>query len=674
MAPRLQSVLLLLISLYSALSLGSQYSPYSSSQNALTTCLAAASVPYASRNSAQWTQDTKPYNLRLTYTPAAVAIPTTTKHIQAAVRCGNKNGVRISAKGGGHSYASFGYGGEDGHLVIVLDAMDKVTLNKHMSCNIQAGARLGHVAYELFNLDHRALSHGSCPGVGISGHALHGGYGLASRTYGLTLDNFIGATVVLANGSTVYTAVWERPNLFWALRGAGSSFGIVAELDFMTFKAPETVTPYTIELDWDEDDAVEGLLALQKLATEAPRELNMQIYMAPTGQTIQGVYYGDRDGLNAALRPFLGEINAQISKANTTGWLEGLEYFADGQALDQRRPYNSHSTFYKTSLLTNALTRSQVKSLVGALFDNAKDPSARHSWYLLLDLYGGPNSAVSDKAPSDTAYVHRDKLLLYQFSDRGSSNGEYPEEGFNLLKGFQGSVTSSMDDGEWGMYANYLDSELDGETAARLYYGENLGRLRRIKAEYDPDDIFWNPQGIRPAKPLKFPFVEGDRSRSEVCEVWKLDLASFDSVESLSKKTNTLERIDALIENAGVALVDKTLLEGIEMSVKINVLATMLLGIRALPRLQESARASGIKPRLVSVAVEKLDGDIFEALSREDASMAGRYPLTKLLQFYAAQQMASLYPISETGVVTNILNPGLCTTELNRSSGGLLGL
>ncbi|KAF5020130.1 hypothetical protein F66182_7841 [Fusarium sp. NRRL 66182] len=464
---------------------------------ALNACLAERAVPYVPRNSTQWTQEARPYNLRLAYIPAAIVIPTTTEHIQDAVRCGSLHGVRVSARSGGHSYGSFGYGGEDGHLVVVLDAMDRVTLNKDMSCNIQAGARLGHVATELFKLDQRAIPHGTCPGVGIAGHALHGGYGFASRTYGLTSDTLIGATIILANGTSRYTADWEMPELNWALRGAGSSFGIVAELDFGTFQAPDTATPFNMHLDWSEDEAVRGLLALQEFAVEAPRELNMHVYMAPTGQTIQGVYYGSTAGLNAALQPLLGRIHAQISNANTSGWIESLEYFANGQQLDQRRPYNQHNNFYSTSLFTKALTRNQAESLAKVLWNNINDPNARHTWHLLIDLFGGPNSAVTESTVN-SAFPHRDKLFLYQFSDRGNYTA-HASNGFSLLKGFRESVTASMADGEWGMYANYLDTELDNEEAVRLYYGESLDRLKRIKAAYDPKDMFWNPQGIRPA-------------------------------------------------------------------------------------------------------------------------------------------------------------------------------
>ncbi|KAH7165424.1 hypothetical protein EDB81DRAFT_639478 [Dactylonectria macrodidyma] len=465
-------------------------------RNALTSCLANANVRFSIQNSTEWAQVTKPYNLRLAFSPAAVAIPSSVEEIRAAVSCGIQNAVLVSAKGGGHSYGSTGFGGEDGHLVIVLDRMFGVTLGENGMARVQPGARLGHVAVELFNQGRRAIAHGSCPGVGVSGHVLHGGYGMASRTHGLTLDWLTGAKVVLANGSLVYCSATENADLFWGLRGAGSSFGVVAELEFDTFEAPDRVTPFSIDLDWGEDEAVEGFAALQEIAMGAPKELNMQMYMAPAGQTIQGVFYGDRIGLDAALRPLLDDIGAQISKASTMGWIEGLEYFADDQALDQTFPYD-HSTFYKTSLMTHSLTRSQIKSLMSALFSNIDNASDRHSWYVLIDLHGGANSVVAGPAADSTAYAHRDKLLLYQFSDRGVDGVPYPEQGFALLEGFRESVTASMEDGRWGMYANYLDTQLDSETAQRLYWGENLPRLRRIKAALDPGDVFWFPQGVR---------------------------------------------------------------------------------------------------------------------------------------------------------------------------------
>lgn len=136
---------------------------------AIDDCLSKASVPVDKAGSATWTADIKPFNSRLPFTPAAVAVPTTIPQIQAAVNCGRTSGLKVSAKSGGHSYASSGLGGENGHLVIQLDRMFNVTLNKATNvATVQPGARLGHIANELFKQGNRAISAGTCPGSVVS--------------------------------------------------------------------------------------------------------------------------------------------------------------------------------------------------------------------------------------------------------------------------------------------------------------------------------------------------------------------------------------------------------------------------------------------------------------------------------------------------------------------------
>jgi len=132
---------------------------------AIDDCLNSASVPVDAPGSADWKADAAPYNPRLTYTPVAIAVPTKAEHVQSAVSCAAKVGLKVNAKSGGHSYASLGFGGEDGHLMVQLDRMYNVTLNKATNvATIQAGARLGHVATELYNQGQRAIAHGTCPG------------------------------------------------------------------------------------------------------------------------------------------------------------------------------------------------------------------------------------------------------------------------------------------------------------------------------------------------------------------------------------------------------------------------------------------------------------------------------------------------------------------------------
>jgi FAD/FMN-containing dehydrogenase len=122
-------------------------------------------VPYDVRNSTDWKNDVRPFNNRLKWTPVAIAVPSTAAHVQGAVNCGAQLGLKVNPKSGGHSYASFGLGGEDGHLVVELDRMYNVTLDNSTGvARVQGGARLGHIATQLYKLGGRAFSHGTCPG------------------------------------------------------------------------------------------------------------------------------------------------------------------------------------------------------------------------------------------------------------------------------------------------------------------------------------------------------------------------------------------------------------------------------------------------------------------------------------------------------------------------------
>lgn len=133
--------------------------------DALAGCLADAGVPVDAPGSPGWQLDATPFNLRLNYTPVAIAVPTTARHVQDAVACARALGVKANAKSGGHSHASFGLGGEDGHLVIQMDSMDRVVLDRSTGiATVEGGARLGHVVWELYNQGRRGFSHGTCPG------------------------------------------------------------------------------------------------------------------------------------------------------------------------------------------------------------------------------------------------------------------------------------------------------------------------------------------------------------------------------------------------------------------------------------------------------------------------------------------------------------------------------
>lgn len=216
----------------------------------LQDCLAAKNVPVFFATSSGFSQLAQPYNLRLAYTPSVIVVPTEAGQVTDAVLCAAASNVKVQAKSGGHSYASFSSGGQNGSMIIDLQAYQDINVDpeEYYQAKVGAGVRLGDLALSLYNQSQRALPHGTCPGVGVGGHATHGGYGYTSRAWGLTLDHIIAADVVLANGSFVHVSAGEYPDIYYALRGAADSFGIIIYFYFQTVPAPSSVVnwSYTI--------------------------------------------------------------------------------------------------------------------------------------------------------------------------------------------------------------------------------------------------------------------------------------------------------------------------------------------------------------------------------------------------------------------------------------------
>ncbi|KAK7954254.1 Short chain dehydrogenase atnD [Apiospora saccharicola] len=180
--------------------------------------------------------------------------------------------------------------------------------------------------------------------------------------------------------------------------------------------------------------------------------------------------------------------------------------------------------------------------------------------------------------------------------------------------------------------------------------------------------------------------IEAETGRRGVAEVWSLDLASYDSARLFARRAvDELDRLDALVANAAVYLDQWTTVTsstGVEeeTSLVVNAISTSLLGLLLLPKLADTARRfPDSRPRLVFVTsalafsvrndLESIKDDVFDGLNdREKANMRNRYPLSKLVQIHMIHRLARLYPPEKTGVVINMVNPGLCRTGLARYS------
>ena len=85
--------------------------------------------------------------------------------------------------------------------------------------------------------------------------------------------------------------------------------------------------------------------------------------------------------------------------------------------------------------------------------------------------------------------------------------------------------------------------------------------------------------------------IEESEKRTDVVEVWELNPSSFASVKEFASKSQSLERLDVLVENAGMYTFNFKMAEDNERTITVNVVSTFLLALLLLPKLRETALA-----------------------------------------------------------------------------------
>lgn len=474
---------------------------------ALRECIKAAVADYAFPDHPLYQlRKVQRWNLDIEVTPAVVTSPTTPAQIAAIVQCARHANLTVQPKSGGHSFANFGLGGVDGAVVVDLKhfqhfAMDPTTWH----ATLGAGTRLGDVTRQLHAAGGRAMAHGTCPAVGLGGHATIGGLGPTSRQFGTALDHVEAVTVVLANGTVARASATEHPDLFFALKGAGAGFGIVTEFTVRTEPAPARQVQYSFSLDWKHRvgnkgpyaSLAEDFKAWQRMIADPalPRTLASQIVVNEVGMIVSGTFYGTREEWVALTRQhadfFQGHGEDYVVLDD---WLGHAAHLADEAALllgtGQPTPIFGKSLAFKNTTLLPDETIDQLFRY----FDEV-DHKGSPLWFAYFDLEGG---AVNDVPRDATAYAHRDVLFYMQSYVIGLDGGRVSPTSKKFIRGIADTITRGMPGVDFGVYAGYVDPEL--EDAQHKYWGGNLKRLEEIKRKYDPSDVFSNPQSVRPAK------------------------------------------------------------------------------------------------------------------------------------------------------------------------------
>jgi hypothetical protein len=146
---------------------------------------------------------------------------------------------------------------------------------------------------------------------------------------------------VLANSTVVDVSEAENPDLWWAMRGAGSSMGIVSEFRFKTFVAPEKVTHFLAVMPWNANTSIAGLKTIQDWAADTmPMEMNARVFITPQFANLEGLYFGGKADMAKELDPLLKKVGGVMQQSAETDWLGQLDHFGGGLNLNQTHPYN----------------------------------------------------------------------------------------------------------------------------------------------------------------------------------------------------------------------------------------------------------------------------------------------------------------------------------------------
>ncbi|WP_370411470.1 FAD-binding protein [Streptomyces fradiae] len=207
------------------------------------------------------------FNAMIDRRPAVIAQCETHEDVINAVLFGQDAGLPIAVRGGGHSVA--GAALNDGGLVVDLRRMHAVVADpEHMTVRVAGGATMSHLdrACQPF---HVAVTGGRASTTGVGGFTLGGGSGWLERKFGLACDNLLAVELVTAEGHHVHADAEENAELFWALHGGGGNFGVVTSMTLRVHPLPEFSF---VMLLFPKEAGPEVVRAYRDLLQDAPDE------------------------------------------------------------------------------------------------------------------------------------------------------------------------------------------------------------------------------------------------------------------------------------------------------------------------------------------------------------------------------------------------------------------
>ncbi|HEU4906300.1 MAG TPA: FAD-binding oxidoreductase [Solirubrobacterales bacterium] len=428
------------------------------------------------------------YNGMIDRRPGLVARAAGVEDVTRVVDFARERDLLLAVRGGGHNGGGLGTC-EDG-VVLDLSALKGIEVDPGERTVRVGGGCLWKEVDAATGEHGLATPSGIIGTTGVGGLTLGGGLGHLTRRHGLTIDNLLEAEVVLASGERVRASAEENTDLFWALRGGGGNFGVVTSF---LFRLHEVGTVFAGPTLWPVEQATEVLGAYRDFLPAAPRELNgfFAFLTVPPGEPfpeelhmrkVCGVvwcYVGDAEDGARAIAPLLDGLPEPL--------LHGPQPVPHAALQGSFDPvYPAGDQWYWRADFVNEIYDE-------AIAEHARFGAELPTWKSTMHLYP-IDGAAHDPGPEDTAWSYREANwgAVYAGVDTDPANAEAIErwcvDYYDALHPHSAG----------GAYVNMMMDD-EGQDRVKASYRGNYDRLARIKAEYDPGNLFRVNQNIEPA-------------------------------------------------------------------------------------------------------------------------------------------------------------------------------
>ncbi|QUL57649.1 FAD-binding oxidoreductase [Paenibacillus tritici] len=405
-----------------------------------------------------------------------------TQDVANAVKWANERHIPIRPRGGRHAL-EVNLSQVNGGVVIDVSEMKSIKLSKKTkTAVVGAGNTVGRIAHTLARQGYMS-PFGDSPTVGIGGITLGGGIGPLQRTVGLVSDNLIELEMVDAKGRIIIANKNSNADLLWASRGGGGgNFGVCTRYTFKVRPAPATATVFQITWPWHQFERV--FKAWQRWAPSVNTRLGSELSIGPKkggNVSMLGVFLGSKAETVRLLKPVTGVGTPTKQTIRSLPYPKAVSFLLAPDPVQTQRVSNQFSSGFGRKPFPD--------KAIKAMREFLETVEGQSAGFFFLN-WGG---AVSRVSPKSTAFYWRKAKFYVEWNSSwikksaAAKNIFYVRNTRRKLKPFI-----------VGSYINVPDQGI--KNSGPVYYGTNYARLRRVKAKYDPGNVFNNPQSIPPAR------------------------------------------------------------------------------------------------------------------------------------------------------------------------------